>query len=123
MVTSLQVEAKEKTEQIKHANHAAYREFAQLEKKFDARLSVYAIDTGANQTVTYRPNERFAYASTSKALAAGAMLQKTQLINSRRFTSMQRLATDYFSGDGRLRITRIAGWRSVTFKAARGYSG
>ncbi|MCY9516443.1 class A beta-lactamase [Paenibacillus apiarius] len=76
---SLQVEAKEKTEQLKHTNHAAHRKFAQLEKKFDARLGVYAIDTGTNQTVTYRPNERFAYASTYKALAAGAMLQKNSI--------------------------------------------
>ncbi|CAH8770822.1 class A beta-lactamase [Paenibacillus dendritiformis] len=73
---SLQIEANEKTEQLKHANHAAHREFAQLEKKFDARLGVYAIDTGTNQTVAYRPNERFAYASTYKALAAGALLQQ-----------------------------------------------
>ncbi|GHI00078.1 beta-lactamase [Neobacillus kokaensis] len=52
-----------------------HRKFAELEHKFDARLGVYAIDTGTNQTVSYRPNERFAYASTFKALAAGALLQ------------------------------------------------
>ncbi|MBY0598080.1 class A beta-lactamase [Bacillus bingmayongensis] len=75
----LQVEAKEKTEKTKHANHATHREFAQLEKKFDARLGVYAIDTGTNQTVTYRPNERFAYASTYKALAAGSVLQQNSI--------------------------------------------
>ncbi|WP_374058346.1 class A beta-lactamase [Bacillus aquiflavi] len=54
---------------------SASREFADLESKFDARLGVYAIDTGTNRTVSYRPNERFAYASTYKALAAGALLQ------------------------------------------------
>lgn len=52
-----------------------HREFAELESKFDARLGVYAIDTGTNRTVSYRPQERFAYASTYKALAAGALLQ------------------------------------------------
>ncbi|WHZ02884.1 class A beta-lactamase [Neobacillus sp. YX16] len=52
-----------------------HREFAELESKFDARLGVYAIDTSTNRTVSYRPNERFAYASTYKALAAGALLQ------------------------------------------------
>jgi beta-lactamase class A len=52
-----------------------HREFAELESKFDARLGVYAIDTGTNRTVSYRPHERFAYASTYKALAAGALLQ------------------------------------------------
>lgn len=57
------------------AKTSASREFADLESKFDARLGVYAIDTGTNRTVSYRPNERFAYASTYKALAAGALLQ------------------------------------------------
>lgn len=52
-----------------------HREFAELESKFDARLGVYAIDTGTNRTVSYRAHERFAYASTYKALAAGALLQ------------------------------------------------
>ncbi|PJZ17817.1 class A beta-lactamase, partial [Bacillus cereus] len=51
---SLQVEAKEKNGQIKHKNQATHKEFSQLEKKFDARLGVYAIDTGTNQTIAYR---------------------------------------------------------------------
>lgn len=72
----LQVEAKEKKGQIKHKNQATHKEFSQLEKKFDARLGVYAIDTGTKQTIAYRPNERFAFASTYKALAAGVLLQQ-----------------------------------------------
>ncbi len=76
---SLQVEAKEKTGQVKHKNHATYQEFSQLEKKFDARLGVYAIDTGTNRTIAYRPNERFAFASTYKALAAGVLLQQNSI--------------------------------------------
>lgn len=75
----LQVKAMEKTKQIKHKNCANHREFAQLEKEFDARLGVYAIDTGTNRIVSYRPNERFAYASTYKALAAGVLLQKNSI--------------------------------------------
>ncbi|MFE7913226.1 class A beta-lactamase Bla1, partial [Bacillus mobilis] len=71
-----QVEAKEKTEPVKHNNHTTYKDFSQIEKKFDARLGVYAIDTSTNQTISYRPNERFAFASTYKALAAGVLLQK-----------------------------------------------
>ncbi|MEH7332065.1 class A beta-lactamase [Neobacillus drentensis] len=55
--------------------HPIHREFAELENKYDARLGVYAFDTGTHRTVSYRPNERFAYASTYKALAAGALLQ------------------------------------------------
>lgn len=76
---ALQVEAKEKTGQVKHKKHATYKEFSQLEKKFDARLGVYAIDTGTNRTISYRPNERFAFASTYKALAAGVLLQQNSI--------------------------------------------
>ncbi|TDU91061.1 beta-lactamase class A [Kribbella voronezhensis] len=48
--------------------------FSALEKQYDARLGVYALDTGTGRTVTYRADERFAYASTSKALSVGALL-------------------------------------------------
>ncbi|CAM4289682.1 class A beta-lactamase [Bacillus manliponensis] len=75
----LQVEAKEETNKTQHIDFAIHQGFVQLERKFDARLGVYAIDTGTNQTVTYRPNERFAYASTYKALAAGAILQQNSI--------------------------------------------
>ncbi|MGW7366079.1 class A beta-lactamase [Streptomyces sp. NPDC054841] len=53
--------------------------FEDLEREFDARLGVYAVDTGSGRTVTYRPDERFAYASTYKALAAGAVLAQNSL--------------------------------------------
>ncbi|MFD6679646.1 class A beta-lactamase [Micromonospora parva] len=49
----------------------------QLEKRFGARLGVYAIDTGTGRTVRYRADERFAYASTFKALAAAEVLDET----------------------------------------------
>ncbi|MEU7955682.1 class A beta-lactamase [Micromonospora humida] len=52
-------------------------EFRQLEEKFDARLGVYAIDTGTGRTVEYRADERFAYCSTFKALAAAEILDGT----------------------------------------------
>ncbi|TQJ20168.1 beta-lactamase class A [Micromonospora sp. A202] len=52
-------------------------EFRRLEERFDARLGVYAIDTGTGQTVQYRADERFAYASTFKALAAAEILDET----------------------------------------------
>ncbi|TDC28706.1 class A beta-lactamase, partial [Micromonospora sp. KC213] len=48
-----------------------------LEQRFDATLGVYAIDTGTGRTLAHRPDERFAYASTVKALAAGALLDVT----------------------------------------------
>jgi len=53
--------------------------FAKLENQFDARIGVYAIDTGTNQTIEYRPEERFAFASTYKALAAATLLQQNSL--------------------------------------------
>ncbi|MEV0319850.1 class A beta-lactamase [Streptomyces sp. NPDC050658] len=55
------------------------RAFAELERKFDATLGVYALDTGSGRTVVHRPDERFAYASTCKALLAGAVLDKKSL--------------------------------------------
>lgn len=69
-----QTEAKEKA-----TSHGTAHKFMQLEKKFYARLGVYAIDTGTNRTVAYRPDERFAYSSTFKALAAGLVLQQNSL--------------------------------------------
>ncbi|MFT7819860.1 class A beta-lactamase [Bacillus siamensis] len=62
-------------EDTKMTSCTTNKKFVQLEKKFDARLGVYAIDTGSNKTIAYRPNERFAYASTYKVLAAAAVLK------------------------------------------------
>jgi len=49
--------------------------FAQLEQEFDARLGVYALDPLSRAEVAYRADERFTYASTFKALAAGILLK------------------------------------------------
>ena len=59
------------------ADDAVHAAFAQLERDFDARLGVYVIDTGSERTLTFRADERFAYASTFKALAAAAVLDRT----------------------------------------------
>ncbi|MER5552132.1 class A beta-lactamase [Streptomyces sp. NPDC002793] len=61
------------------AERRTERAFAELERKYDARLGVYALDTGNGRTITHRPDERFAYASTCKALLAGAVLDKNPL--------------------------------------------
>ncbi|MDT0265975.1 class A beta-lactamase [Streptomyces sp. DSM 44915] len=58
---------------------AADPAFQDLERSFDARLGVYALDTGTGQQVAYRADERFAYASTFKALLAGAVLRERGL--------------------------------------------
>lgn len=51
--------------------------FDALERRFDARLGVYAVDTGSGATLAHRADERFAYASTVKALIAAALLDAT----------------------------------------------
>ncbi|MFD9789918.1 class A beta-lactamase [Streptomyces sp. NPDC059070] len=54
-------------------------DFKELERKYGARLGVYAVNTGTGREVAHRDGERFAYASTFKALAAGAVLRKYSL--------------------------------------------
>ncbi|MGC4760255.1 class A beta-lactamase [Micromonospora trifolii] len=56
---------------------AADQEFRRLEEQFGARLGIYAVDTGTGRTVEYRADDRFAYASTWKALAAAEVLDGT----------------------------------------------
>jgi beta-lactamase class A len=51
--------------------------FAELEAEFDARLGLYALDTGTGLALEYNADERFAYASTIKALLAGVVLDET----------------------------------------------
>ncbi|GGE81146.1 class A beta-lactamase [Priestia taiwanensis] len=53
--------------------------FEQLEKEYDAKLGVYAIDTGTKETVEFREDERFAYTSTFKALAGAVLLKQKPL--------------------------------------------
>ncbi|MFJ3902883.1 class A beta-lactamase [Streptomyces sp. NPDC090025] len=52
---------------------------AELETRFGARLGVHAVDTGSGRVVAHRADERFAFASTYKALAAGAVLRRNSL--------------------------------------------
>ncbi|MES5894015.1 MULTISPECIES: class A beta-lactamase [Bacillus cereus group] len=73
--SNIQSEPPKQTKQ----EHISNQSFVKLEKEYDAKLGIYALDTGTNQTVTYRSDERFAYASTHKALAVGALLQKKSI--------------------------------------------
>ncbi|MFJ2770871.1 class A beta-lactamase [Streptomyces sp. NPDC087300] len=50
-----------------------------LERKHDARLGVYAVATGTGATLAHRADERFAFCSTFKALAAAAVLDRNPL--------------------------------------------
>jgi beta-lactamase class A len=45
-------------------------DFSGLEARFDARLGVFAIDTGSGRVVEHRADERFPFCSTFKAFAA-----------------------------------------------------
>ncbi len=65
--------------------------FVELERKYGARLGVYALDTGSGRTVTHRSDERFAYASTCKVLLAGAVLDRNSL---RRLDRLVRYSRD-----------------------------
>ncbi|MEU4363186.1 class A beta-lactamase [Promicromonospora sp. NPDC023987] len=52
-------------------------ELGRLEKKYHAVVGLYAVDTGGGPRVAHRADERFAFASTFKALAAGAVLEQS----------------------------------------------
>ncbi|WP_372665391.1 class A beta-lactamase [Amycolatopsis kentuckyensis] len=58
---------------------APQADFAPLEREFDARLGVYAVDTGSGRELAHRADERFGYASTHKAFSAAAVLQRTSV--------------------------------------------
>ena len=51
----------------------------ELERKFDARLGVYAVATGTGATLAHRADERFAFCSAFKGLAAAAVLHRNPL--------------------------------------------
>lgn len=53
---------------------ATARAFAALERQYDARLGIAAIDTGSGRTIGHRAGERFAFASTVKVFIAAAVL-------------------------------------------------
>jgi len=53
--------------------------FALLEHRYDARLGVLGVDTDSGRTVGHRADERFAFCSTFKALAAALVLRRRSL--------------------------------------------
>lgn len=55
---------------------SATPQLRRLERIFGARVGVYALDTGSGRELAYRADDRFPYASTFKALAAGAILDR-----------------------------------------------
>ncbi|WXR60522.1 class A beta-lactamase [Peptostreptococcaceae bacterium AGR-M142] len=53
--------------------------FVELEKKYDVKLGVCAIDLNSNIEINYNADDRYPYCSTSKALAAAAVLEQYKL--------------------------------------------
>lgn len=52
--------------------------FVALERQLDGRLGVFAIDTASGATLAYRARERFPFASSFKAILAGAVLARSE---------------------------------------------
>ncbi|TDV50935.1 beta-lactamase class A [Actinophytocola oryzae] len=82
-------------------------DFGDLEATFGARLGVYAVDTGSGRVVEHRADERFAFCSTFKALASGALLARIPAADLERrvvYTSAELVANSPVSekhvGDG-----------------------
>lgn len=57
------------------ANAADTQTLDTLEKSFDGKIGVYAIDTNNNQIIDHRGNERFPIQSTFKFIGAAALLK------------------------------------------------
>lgn len=66
--------------------------FAELERRYDARLGVYVPATGTTAAIEYRADERFAFCSTFKAPLVAAVLHQNPL------THLDKLIT-YTSDD------------------------
>jgi beta-lactamase class A len=58
---------------------ARHEGLTELERRYKARLGVYALATGTETAVAHRADERFAFCSTFKGLAAAAVLYHNPL--------------------------------------------
>lgn len=54
------------------------KKLEKLEKSFDGKIGVYAIDTNNNQIIAYRSGERFPVQSTSKLIGVSALLKQSE---------------------------------------------
>ncbi|MFB9833989.1 class A beta-lactamase [Actinoallomurus acaciae] len=71
--------------------------FAALERRYDTRLGVYALATGTGAVVAYRADERFAFCSTFKTLAAAAVLHRNPLSHLNRRVTYTKADVDSIS--------------------------
>jgi beta-lactamase class A len=53
-------------------------DFAEVERRLNGLLGVYALDTGSGASVGYRADERFLLCSTGKTLTVAAVLQRSE---------------------------------------------
>ncbi|KWF63024.1 PEN family class A beta-lactamase, Bcc-type [Burkholderia pseudomultivorans] len=60
-----------------YADAQAYDALQALEREAGGRLGVYAVDTASGRSVEHRPNERFPFCSTFKAMLAAAVLAQS----------------------------------------------
>lgn len=58
-------------------NVAAAKSFDQIEQDNDTIVGVYGINTSNGKVIQHRSDERFAFASTYKAISSGILLQNT----------------------------------------------
>jgi len=62
-----------------HGTPGHQARYALLEHRYDARLGVFGVNTASGRTVGHRADERFAFCSTFKALAAALVLRRRSL--------------------------------------------
>lgn len=53
------------------------KKLEELEKNFDGRIGVYALNTGNNQIIAYRADERFPVQSTMKLISVAALFKQS----------------------------------------------
>jgi beta-lactamase class A len=71
--------------------------YVALERKHRSRLGVYAVATGTGLTVAYRADQRFAFCSTFKTLAAAAVLHRNPLSHLDKHVTFTRADVDSIS--------------------------
>ncbi|HDF8126237.1 TPA: penicillin-hydrolyzing class A beta-lactamase BlaZ [Staphylococcus aureus] len=59
-----------------NSNSSHAKELNDLEKKYNAHIGVYALDTKSGKEVKFNSDKRFAYASTSKAINSAILLEQ-----------------------------------------------
>lgn len=89
-----------------------------LERIFGARVGVYALDTGSGRELAYRADDRFPYASTFKALAAGAILDRVGVEGLDRTLPVDTL-TDAYSPITEQRVGTRMSLRALASAAVR----